>query len=236
MGAILGHHQLLMAATGGSVTDPFFANVSALLHFEGANGGTTFTDQTGKTWAVGHGTPTTTTSQSKFGTSSGVFTRSAQSQISTASNAGFGFGSGDFTIEAWIRLAGATGVLTIFESRTASLTGVQFFVDGVVLGASSNTAQIGFGSGSPSMSPGSWFHVALCRSGSTLRAFIGGVQSFSVTDSRTYAASAPATIGGDYANSPSQFFDGWIDDLRVTKGIARYTAAFTPPVARFPDS
>jgi hypothetical protein len=75
-------------------------------------------------------------------------------------------------------------------------------------------------------------HVAVSRSGTSLKMFFDGVQVASATDSTSFTDNAYGVrIGGSSGYS----FNGYIDDLRITKGYARYTANFTPPSAPFPD-
>ena len=81
------------------------------------------------------------------------------------------------------------------------------------------------------------YHIALCRSGTATKLFINGTQSGSTyTDSSTYLStqSRPVIAGGGLTLGASPF-NGYIDDLRITKGVARYTANFVPPIQAFPD-
>lgn len=81
-----------------------------------------------------------------------------------------------------------------------------------------------------------WYHVAVSRAAGSTRLFVNGVQSGSTyVDSNNYGASAPLGIGTYYAaGSPwtTQTLNGYMQDLRITRGVARYTANFTPPTAR----
>jgi hypothetical protein len=226
---------------GNTPSDPNFSNVVLLCHMEGANGGATFTDSSSsaKTITVLTGT-TNSNTQVKFGSTSCFITGSDSGGLSLASSADFGFGAGDFTIEAWCYATNVTSRLnTIFDCRLSGATGVQLFIGGGAytvaassIGCSSNTGILATGTG---VSANTWLHCALTRSGTTLRGFVGGAQAFSVTDSRTYASSAAVYIGRDPNGTSLQGFGGYLDDVRVTKGVARYTANFTPPTAAFPD-
>jgi hypothetical protein len=246
MGAILAHHGLLLAdAGGGGATDPFYSSVSLLLHGEGSNHSNTFTDNSPspKTPTVsGSGVAEISTTNFKYGAASiGLGTAGTPAALDYASNAVFGFGSGDYTLEAFVRsLNTASNINVIFDTRNASTTGVCFWMGGGVasqpgnvLGVSSNSAVLATGG---TVSANTWFHCALTRSGTTLRGFVDGVQVFSLTDSRTYATSAPCRLGVDYAASTGQALQGWLDEVRITKGVARYTANFTPPSSAFPNS
>jgi hypothetical protein len=85
---------------------------------------------------------------------------------------------------------------------------------------------------------GTWRHIAVTREGTTLRIFIDGVLRGSVTDSRDYSPSITYFGVGAQINSRNAAYDfvGHIDEVRVTKGVARYTANFTVPTSTFPDS
>jgi len=245
MGAILAHHGLLLAGGAAPATDPYYANVSLLLHGEGANNGTTFTDNSPspKTPTIaGTGIVSTRTNKFKYGSASIEFnTAVSPAAMDYAADAAFGFGSGDFTLEAFVNSTNtSSNINTIIELRDGSHTGICFWVGGGVfsqpanvLGISSNSAVLATGG---TVTANSWFHVAIARSGTTLKGFVDGVQAFSITDSRTYATSAPCRLGFDYLASSAQCLIGNFDELRITKGVARYTAGFTPPSSAFPNS
>jgi hypothetical protein len=95
-----------------------------------------------------------------------------------------------------------------------------------------------FLSGTSTLTNNTWYHFAACRSGSTLKLFVDGVEEYSGTDTTDYTSSASFNAGDRQDLDPfGQYpLDGYIDDLRITKGVARYTANFTPPTAAFPDS
>lgn len=222
------------SATGGGGDDPFANDVVALLHFNGADGSTTFTDETGKTWTRS-GTAEIDTGQSKFGGSSLLV---GNSGISTASDAGFGFGSGEYTIEGWCYVPSGTGsAITFFDTRTASNTGISIYVTNNsgttrIIALGSNTAFIAT-SASNVYDLSTWFHLAVCRVGTTVNAYVNGTSVCSVTDSRTYASASTAFIGIQYNGTAPM--NTHIDEVRVTKGVARYTANFTAPTAEFPN-
>jgi hypothetical protein len=220
-------------------SDPNFSNVVLLLHMEGSNGGTSFPDSSSSAHScTGLTSTSTSTTQVKFGSTS-CFVNSDSGGVSVGASSDFGFGTGDFTIEAWCYATNVTSRLnTIFDCRVSG-TGVQLFIGGGAftvpassIGCSSNTGILATGTG---VSANTWLHCALTRSGTTLRGFVGGTQAFSVTDSRTYASSTAIYVGRDNAGTSLQGFGGYLDDVRVTKGVARYTSNFTPPTATFPD-
>lgn len=220
------------------IVDPFFSNVVALLHFDGVDGSTVFTDVTGKTWAPGNANAHLDTSQFKFGISS---LRDADNNgyIDTASDPDFGYSVGDFTIEFWLRPALFNLSQIIYDQResgnqprpclyTSSGNGdLHYFVSG----ANRINAPDG------SLVIGVWKHIAISRVLGTTRLFVSGAQvGADYADATDYEASR--VIVGNAGDQPFNPFgyNGWIDDMRITKGIGRYVSNFTPPTAPFPDS
>jgi hypothetical protein len=146
-------------------------------------------------------------------------------------------GSSDFTLECWIYTAGGVAQ-NIYSSRTGSTrNGWLFGVNAsnylyIVAdeNGSSPWAIENSASNSGSQIPlNEWVHIALAREGSSWRTFINGTLNYTVTSSISiYEVDASVTVGADQkgANAP---INGFIDDLRITKGVARYTANFTPP-------
>ena len=140
----------------------------------------------------------------------------------------FGFGTGAFTIECWIKLNTiAAGSKTIFDMRSgATELAPYLYVDGA------NIKYFNNGSvtitGATNLVVGTWYHVALSRTGTSTKLFLNGTQEGSTySDSSDYGSTKPIRIGGDYAGSA--ITTGYVDDLRVSN-TARYTTAFTAPV------
>lgn len=215
-------------ASGGG--DPYWANVVSLLHFDGADGSTTFTDQTGKTWAA-NGNAQIDAAQAKFGAAS-LLLDGVDDDTSHAGHADFGFGTGDFTWECFVRRANGTCV--IFDNRTsgADTASITTFIDLSGNLCFYRTATVtGSGATVPATT---WTHVAWCRSSGTLRMFIGGIMVSATSMTSDMGSSRPMRIGRDVVGNAD--YSGHIDEVRITKGVARYAAAFTPPTAPFPDS
>jgi hypothetical protein len=155
------------------------------------------------------------------------------------------FGSGDFTIETWVRFAALPSsgawqtLISKFDNSTQK--SYSFYVYN-----NAGTYQLYFTyttNGSTNVNPvangitvttNTWYHYAVCRSGANLRMFIDGTQVGS-----TYNISTDSIFGGTYpvqvgASTASNVLNGFLQDTRVTKGYARYTANFTAPTAAFP--
>lgn len=151
------------------------------------------------------------------------------------------FFAGDFTIEAWIWSAnidnGGTNNMAIFDWRPTSTNGNYVLL--WVYASSSTPGYYVNGAyriiGNTTLSDSTWHHVAVSREGSTHRMFIDGtLQTQTWTDSGTYLMPANRPIIGNsgYHRTDTNFdFNGYMSDVRLTKGLARYTANFTPPSA-----
>lgn len=213
-----------------AASDPFFSSVASLLHCDGSNGGTTFTDQIGRAWTSAGAV--TATAQKKYGTAS-MDCRSP-GYITTASHADFDFGTGDFTIEWWEHVASLVTYETPYSRGYISSGGLlvqsgngdgqyNVYMSGSLICSESTPKTLSI-----------WQHHALVRSGSTVLLFRDGVQTASGTGATNIVNANVCSIGSDGAhNFP---VNGYLDDIRITKGVARYTAGFTPPVAPFPNS
>ena len=151
-------------------------------------------------------------------------------------------GSGAYTVEFWLyKDSTGTGERGIFQTQTASLYGLSIFADGTTIYIDERTNS--FNGSDPrisgTISQDTWIHVAVCRqtgTSGTLRAFVNGTQiGSSVTSNlRNLTSTGPIVVGNTaVATNPLK---GYIDDLRITNGYARYTATFTAPTSAFSDT
>jgi hypothetical protein len=208
--------------TGSEKTpvDPQFGSVSLLLHGDGTNGSTTFTDSSPRPKVISRfGDAQISTAQSKFGGSS-IYLDGTGDYIRAADSSDFSFGIGDFTVELWAYWTGS-GNQYFIDTRTGGGTGLAWQTE--FYQASGYSA---------SWPTNEWFHAAITRQASSVRIFKNGSLVATFTDANILAG-ASMYIGARF--SAQSLWSGYIDDLRITKGIARYTANFTPPTAPFPD-
>jgi len=173
------------------------------------------------------GSPTVSTS----GSGSVAFSGTGQ-YLSTPSNSGFAFGTGDLTVEAWIYANSLSGERGFFQT-SATAGGLQTsYTDGLILVANPAGNGINANLGNTTISTGNaitintWYHVAFTRSSGSCRLFINGVLFAGPTNITTNVTGTYAAIGGYYTNS--FLWNGNISNLRVVKGTAVYTSAFTP--------
>ena len=213
---------------------PPISGTSLLLNY--INGG--IIDATAKNALETVGNASISTTQSKFGGSSMRFDGSGDYLIfPSAQTQNFVYGTGNFTIEFWFYMSALAGIgyYVLYDGRPASTTGayVNLAINGATPESYVNGATVI--SGSP-LSANTWYHFAYARSGSSTKMFINGTQVGSTyTDNTNYinAANRPV-IGTNGFTLGDSNFNGYIDDLRITKGLARYTANFTPPTQALP--
>lgn len=220
---------------GGGGGDPYFSNVQALLHFDGSNGSTTFTNNAGSGIAfASSGSVALSTAQAKFGMASVLVDTSSKSVQSQGINPGLNTNGKDYTVEFW--LYQATNATSVFSSQGTSGDNQDWFIGQD--GSGHLRFWIGFNgtwalqlTSSSTISLNQWSHIACVKSGSSFYVFVNGVLFASGTYSGSIAAGQTLCIG---RNGNAGTF--YVDDFRYTVGVARYTAAFTPPSAAFPNS
>lgn len=199
------------------------ANVISLLHFEGTNGSTTFTDTVpGVTWTA-FGTTVISTAQYKFGAASGDSGASFGRITAAPTNS---IGTGDFTVEFFVRLKSTT-TQVFFDGRTSSvLSEPGIYWNSNLIYYTQGADRIIAGT----MTTGVWYHVAVSRSSGSTKMFLDGTQVGSTyTDTGNYTFPL-VTLFARYDNGFHT--DGYIDEFRFSS-VALYTSNFTPPSAPF---
>ena len=218
------------------MNDPFFSNVSLLLHGDGANNSTTIIDSSPRPKTVtAFGGAKISTAQSKYGGSS---IQIPAGGITLDGSSDFAFSTGEWTIE-FFYYPSTEPILynTIYDTRASGQGALN---DGISIYHSSDLSRLACDTGGVAVSihnltVGFWHHIAFSKVGTTLRAFSGGMQSgAAVTHTANIIANANrpiigANLNGDYP------LKGFLDEFRITKAIGRYTNNFTPPIAPFPD-
>lgn len=221
--------------------DPFLAHVTALLHFDGADGSTVISDSSKSGLTISRaGNAQIDTAQSRFGGASVLFDGTGD-YIYCDTAAGFVM-TGDFTFEFWMRHGGtqvsSQSEIALVDFRAAltaepcvyldkSSTQLIFLMDTAVVATSYAVAA------------NQWHHVAVARQGSVNRFFLNGGQVGSDYISANAWAAPRLTIGsfGTQRNTTNAYhFTGWIDEFRFTSGVPRYVAGFLPPDRAFPSN
>ena len=214
--------------------DADFDKVSLLLHMDGADGSTAFTDSSQRPKTVtAVGDAKISTAQGLFGGASGYFDGSGDYLI-FPHGPDFDFGTGAFTIEFFLYRTGGTPCVLVSsrESLTQGAKGqleiginasnTLYFYDGKNTFASSLSIQNNV-----------WSHCVFCSSGNgPVSIFIGGALAFSGTCETGWTYTSNWMVGR-WAGGAQYSYQGYLRELRITKGVARYTTNFTPPDAPF---
>ena len=193
------------------------------------------------------GTAQISTSVFKYGTGSMKFNGTSD-VLQAPNNTAFAFGTGDFTVEMWVyptsSLASGPYVWHKMNGAGGTNPGVGWYIEtygtSIVFGSNtSSTPGVGISANfAYTLTLNAWTYLAFTRVGSVLTLYVNGVQQTpqTITNANLSADNSfPVQLGGWTAYSTT-YFPGYIDDLRITKGVARYTATFTPPAAAFPNS
>ena len=202
-------------------------NTSLLLNYTNAG----IYDATSKNDLETVGNAQISTTQSKFGGSSIYFNNNNANRVKPPASQNFAFGTGDFTVEAWVYVVSLTPENFVFDTRSGvSTSGMGFSIEPTTgklrySGSANNVLT------SSAVSTGVWTHVAWTRYNGTLRGFINGVLGGSAANTDNLTMTNGEVGNVPFSNVASNLY---INDLRITKGIARYTSNFTPPTTAFP--
>lgn len=232
-----------MRKAAGGAGDPDYASVKLLLDLDGTNGQTTFTDFSASPASVSNaGTGAAiSTAQSKFGGASLLLNGSSQGLNTTRQMA---VGAGQFTIEAHVRPNAAQAGRVISCQQSISTNALLMFrtnADGSLTFFIRNSAGAGAihvlsAAGLVAMNNTVWYHIAATRDAANrIDIWLDGTSVANGT-----SATNPDFAGNNYDIGSQYFqaewFSGYIDNVRITEGVCRYTTTFTPPTAAYPHS
>lgn len=201
-----------------------------LLHMDGADGSTTFTDSelTPKT-ITANGNAQIDTAESKFGGASGLFDGSGD-YLTAADSADWDFGTGNFTIDFWIRHS------DVINSQ-AYISHGDLASSGFFLNLNSGKFQVNLLGANVidyTWNPNAdqWYHIEVSRSGSTIRLFIDGSEVASATDSSNITG-ATGNLEIGRLTDGNRALAGWLDEFRILKGKAAHSTSFTPATSAY---
>lgn len=234
----MGAAQQMMFHTSGPA-DPYFSNVVLLCHCDGPDGVGTPTNVVqalgrGEIMSGGGGMQFDD-AQALFGSSSMLIGNNVTQYVKSDSHADYAFGTGDFTIEFSLYTS-TLGTDIVFDMRPASTEGayaaLSMNASGNLFYYVSSATRI---TGTAVLTTGAWQRICVSRVSGTTRMFVDGTQvGSSWTDSTNYAQSR-IVFGASSKSLGSDPYNGWIDELRITKGVGRYSANYTPDAAAFPN-
>ena len=212
-------------------TAPLTAITNTELLINGTDAGIIDKSQSSRSVTLYSGAKSSTT-QSKYLSSSIAFNGTSD-WLRVYSNETLEFSNKDFTIEGWMYCTDSSVTNYVLDARTSSTTGVSGIwlmstrVIRIYNGGLYDSAAI-----SASDLDDQWLHFAVVRNGSTLQWYINGTASgsaHSVNNNSFFNQQGEHWAIGRNNFSASGYFNGYMSDLRFTKGLARYTSNFTPP-------
>ena len=171
------------------------------------------------------------TAQKKFGTAS-ILLDGTEDNVKVPTSDDYGFGTSNWCLEAFIRPNSVSGIQHIFDLRdtNATDTAPKLYLNGTTLHFGVGNASVRSGG---TLATGTWYHVAVARNAGTTKLFLDGVELGTGADTNDYGSTKPVVVGSDYQASPTEAFNGWIDEVRISKGAARFTGAFTPTTGEY---
>lgn len=215
------------------MADEYISGVVSLLHFDGANGSTSFKDSASLSMWTPSGNAVISTARSKFDGSSYYKPSAGDNYLTTPSTPDLNMRGYDFTVELWVYpTARADHNFPIAKVEAADHNNFRLGFDatgsiyvhcsgsGSAVGTSANTIVVN-----------QWQHMALTRMGTTARVFVNGVLKGTWLDASDMNNDTPVFIGAD--GNGWNGFKGYIDEVRITKGQCRYFKSFTPPTTLF---
>jgi len=173
------------------------------------------------------------TTTKKYGTGSMKFDGTGD-YLSIPPTSEFEFGTGDFTVECWFYASTVSGgEIPVYKQHGGVDAICEIRISSSKIYGKTATDQT-VGAGTTTLSTNTWYHVAFVKSSNVYSLYLNGVsEGGTVTNATRINRPTTVRVGGN--QTAVFFFTGYIDDLRVTKGVARYTANFTPPTAPFPN-
>jgi hypothetical protein len=222
-------------------TAPFTddANTVLLLHCNGADTSTVFTDDIGGRSQRGIqavGNAQIDTAQSKFGGASALFDGTDDS-LQIVDNTWINFGAGDFTAECWFRWSGGGVFPALINTWSENSSNRNFFL-GINTSANAPVFYFVNSAGTintsiqstTTISTNTWYHIAIVGDSSNFKLYLNGTQVSSLSRQTIRAPAEVFRIGNTADNVLD--FNGWIDEVRVSNSV-RYTTNFTAPTAPF---
>lgn len=223
-------------------TDSLWNSVSLMIHADGADASTSFTDSsTNANTVTAVNAAVVDTDEAPISTTNDghIYCPNDIDHLTVANDASMTLGSGDWTIEFWVRPESvALGAQIMYDQRQAAVSSslhptiyatgddMHYYVSGV----QQITATAG-------VTEDAWQHICVEKFSGTTTMYINGEAKGTYSDSNTYAGGR-ITLGqtGDFPAATGAGLVGHMSEVRVTKGTARYQGAFTPSPHRYPDT
>jgi len=215
-------------------TAPLTAITNTSLLLSGTNAG--IYDNAIKNDLVTVGTAQVSTSVVKYGTGSMKFNGTTD-YLTAPNSTQFAFNTANWTIEAWVYTNSVTTAQTIIDTRSTATatTGVKLALSttGFPFVTINNATLF---TSSSALTISTWTHVAVVQNGTTITLYLNGTKPTTGSGTSSTSLTDQFLRIGASAGTAAQFYNGYLDDVRITNGIARYTTNFTAPTAAFPNN
>jgi hypothetical protein len=206
----------------------------ALLHMDGAEAGTTFVDELGHA-ITATGAPKTKSLAGHFGNAAALFD-GANDYLRMGTSADFDLNTGNFTIDCWVKVPFVQTTRNLICANKAWAANAWTFYTGhssatankvCLWSYNHNAGAAAVMESTTSVNTCNWTHVALVRNGNLFTLYINGISeaTHTITESMDGGGDQYLYIGGVGTDR----FSGYIDEFRLSKGVARWTANFVPP-------
>lgn len=223
-----------------------------MMHMDGADNGTVFTDDSPTPHSVTRYNALTKTGTKQFGTAAGYFDGTGD-YLSVPDSEDWAFGGGNFTIDCWVKLSSLPVENTSFNivtkhdtaagNREWSMYYEYAFEDSgrrmVFVYSTTGSNFIKFTTDTFDLSISIWTHISVVRDSNNTRIYIDGIQSGTthVASYTIYNSNTVLRVGCDSKDGGTlrNFYNGYIDELRISKGIARWTENFTPETGPYTE-
>ncbi len=220
---------------GSGALDTSNTYTTSLLHMDGADTSTTFTDESGKTWTA-NGNAQVDTAQSVFGGASALFDGSGD-YTSTPDNTDWRLDNGsnsiDWTIDFWVRFSGDPGTANrgfCGQSVDSNNNWFLALVNNTIQIFSRDTGVTRINiSNTWNPADATWYHIAVVKNGTNYLMFVDGSQIGTTISSLGVIGDIAAGFTIGMGSATPYLHTGWIDEFRISKGVARWTSNFTPP-------
>jgi len=242
----VANNQWVLSGNLSYHPDRYFGNVGLLAHMSGTDGGSSFVDSSNSPKTINiYGEVKTLSTKYKYGPTSAYF-NGGWNALTLSSSDDFNFGNGDFTIEFWVLVnAYNSNYSRLIQSRDGDLYSgfsITLGTDGnltVYSSSNGNTWNV-LAQGSLGIVPlNTWTHIAFARKNGTFLVFVNGNIVYSQTSSASLYYNAfnggDTIIIGGQTNGTNRSLNGYIDEVRITKGEGRYSQPFQLNNIPYPD-
>lgn len=227
--------QMLLSSGAASI----FSSVQLLLHGEGTNGGSVFTDSSlNNATLTRTGAVVTSTAQFRAGASSISVPGVSGYKLQTPNDARYRGAGGPWTLECSVYATAWTGTRVIYDGNSdgSNVTGPIMYVDSGLLSVYSGTQGVNYGATGTALTVSAWADLCFEWDGTNLRAYNGSSLLWTAAGFTNLWGASGCSLFANKTATPAQGLNGFADEFRFTKGLALYQGTRPAPSLPFPNS